>query len=212
MIVVLCPERRFLGLRTEVLTRTEECSLLRAWRLVVVVLIRWRNLGRLEDVLLPIRVLDILDSPGFLPVILIFRFVRILLAIGVFLGSFLVLFPATMLPTLFRLPVTTGFFGFLVRVIFGAATGSFLSTMVSRIRGVLAVFVRPTCGFFGFSFLTLTAGFGFGGFATTATRLGVDILVRLVLGFDICLRLGCEGAVIVRVLIFVTGWGELGLG
>jgi hypothetical protein len=201
MIVVLCLERRCLELRTEVLTRTEECSLLRAWRLVVVFLIRRRDPGRLEDSLLPVRVLDILDSPGFLPVILIFRFVRILLAIGAFWGSFLVLFPAAMLPTLFRLPVMTVFPGFLVRVIVRAATGSFLFTMVSPVRGVLAVFVRPICGFFGF-----------GGLATTAARLGVDILVRGVFGFGICLRLGCEGVGTDRVLIFFTGWGELILG
>ncbi len=240
--MVLCPERRFLGLRTDLLTSTEECSLLRASRLVVVFLISGRDSGRLPGVLLLGRILDVFDSPGFLPVILILRPVRVLPAIEAFWVSLRVL--VAMSPTLFRLPVT----------------------MVLPIRDVLGVFVRPPCGFFGFSFLIATAGFGlikgfamrsvltvpiillalcfgfftgeiaalleellpvtavgvffgltvrpvfdFGGFVITARR-DIVVLVWPVFGLVICLRLGCEGVVIVRVLIFLAGWGELGLG
>jgi len=242
--VLLCPERRFLGLRTDLFTSTEECSLLRASRLVVVFLIRWRDSGRLEGVLLLVRILDILDSLGFLPVILILRPVRVLLAIETFCGSLRVLVFVAILSILFR-P---------------------LAMMVPLIRDTLLAFVRPPCCSFGFSFLIVTAGFGlikgfavrpvltvliillalcfgffagettvlpedllltttvevffgltvrpgfdFGGFVTTA-RLGVVILVRTVIGFDICLRLGCEGVVTDRVLTFVAAGGELGLG
>ena len=192
-----------------------------------------------------VRVLDILDSLGFLPVILILRPVRVLLAIEVFWGSLRVLVFVAMLATLFR-P---------------------LAMMVPLIRDTLSAFFRPPCCSFGFSFLiattgfglvkgfamrlvltvliillalcfgffagettalleellltttveaffglTVRPGFGFGDFVIAAARLVLVVLVRTVIGFDICLRLGCEGVVTDRVLTFVAAGGELGLG
>ena len=127
------------------------------------------------------RVLDILDSLGFLPVILILRPVRVLLAIETFCGSLRVLVFVAMLFILFRPS----------------------AMMVPLIRDVLSVFARPGCAFFGFSFLIATAGFGLiKGFAMRSVLTVPITLLPLCFGF-----FTGETAAILEELLPVTAVG-----
>ena len=159
--MVLCLAPRRLDLRTDLLTRTEDCSLSRIWRVVVTFLVRLRDSGRLVLTLSPVRILDVSGSLRSILVIVRFRLVRILPAIGAFGVSLRVLVLVTVLSTLSRPPVTMVVSVLLLRVSSCTVeTGSFLSTIGLVIREVLALVVLlRRCSFYSiYSLLKLWGG------------------------------------------------------